>query len=116
MQMNKLPFPHWFTYVVEWTAALRAGINSAALNHERPAPERTTPTLLFHGTADSMVPVESSDAFAQARPDLITYQRVNGADHTPAWNVDLQAYENALKIFLTRVSEPESHPIDKLVE
>ena len=75
-QMHKLHFPHWFTYVVEWTAALRAGINFAALNHECPAPERTTPTLLFHGTADSMVPIESSDAFAQARPDLITYQRV----------------------------------------
>jgi len=115
-QMHKLHFPHWFTYVVEWTATLRAGINFAALNHERPARERSTPTLLFHGTADALVPIGSSDTFAQARPDLITYQRVNGADHTEAWNIDPQAYEDALKTFLTRVSEPEAHPMDKLVE
>jgi uncharacterized protein len=115
-QMHKLHFPHWFTYVVEWTATLRAGINFTALNHEHPARERTTPTLLFHGTADALVPIGSSDTLWQARPDLITYQRVNGADHTEAWNVDPQAYEDALKTFLTRVSEPEAHPMDKPVE
>lgn len=52
-QMHKLHFPHWFTCVVEWTASRRAGINFAALNHERLAHERTTPTRLFHGTADA---------------------------------------------------------------
>ncbi len=114
-QMHKLHFPHWFTYVVEWAATLRAGINFAALNHERLARERATPTLLFHGTADGMVPIGSSDAFAQARPDLITYQRMNGVDHAQAWNADPQAYEDAVKTFLTRVSVPESHPLDKTV-
>ena len=55
-----------------------------------------------------MVPVESSDTFAQALPGLVTYRRVNGADHTQAWNVDPQAYEDALKAFLVRVSGPDS--------
>ena len=110
-QMHKLHFPHWFTYVVEWAATLRAGINFAALNYERPARERTTPTLLFHGTADGMVPIGSSDTFAQAHPDLITYQRVNGVDHAQAWNADPQAYEDAVKTFLTRETsdKPVSH-------
>ena len=107
-QMHKLHFPHWFTYVVEWFASRRAGINFAALNYERPPRERITPTLLFHGTADGMVPVESSDTFAQALPGLVTYLRVNGADHTQAWNVDPQAYEDALKAFLVRVSGSDS--------
>ena len=107
-QMHKLHFPHWFTYVVEWFASRRLGINFAALNYERPPRDRITPTLLFHGTADGMVPVESSDTFAQALPGLVTYLRVNGADHTQAWNVDPQAYEDALKAFLVRVSGPDS--------
>ena len=107
-QMHKLHFPHWFTYVVEWFASWRLGINFAALNYERPPRDRITPTLLFHGTTDGMVPVESSDTFAQALPGLVTYQRVNGADHTQAWNVDPQAYEDALKAFLVRVSGPDS--------
>ena len=107
-QMHKLHFPHWFTYVVEWFASWRLGINFAALNYERPPRDRITPTLLFHGTADGMVPVESSDTFAQALPGLVTYLRVNGADHTQAWNVDPQAYEDALKAFLVRVSGPDS--------
>lgn len=107
-QMHKLHFPHWFTYVVEWFASWRAGINFAALNYERPPRDRITPALLFHGTADGMVPVESSDTFAQALPGLVTYLRVNGADHTQAWNVDPPAYEDALKAFLVRVSGPDS--------
>lgn len=107
-QMHKLHFPHWFTYVVEWFASRRAGINFAALNYEHPPRERITPTLLYHGTADGMVPIESSDTFAQALPGLVTYLRVNGADHTQAWNVDPQAYEDALKAFLVRVSGPDS--------
>ncbi len=66
--------------------------------------------------AYALVPIVSSDTFAQARSDLITYKRVIGADHTQALNVDPQAYEDTLKTFLTRVSEPESTTIDKLVE
>lgn len=95
-QMHKLHFPRWFTYVAEWFVARWASINFAALNHVHPAIERTTPTLLFHGTADGMAPFRESDTFAQARPDLITYQRVNDADHTQAWNVDPQAYVDTL--------------------
>lgn len=86
--------------LVEW----RAGIDLEALTYVPPAPGRTTPTLLFHGDADGAVPVESSDAFAKARPDLITYCRVHGADHIQSWNVGPQAYEDAVKTFLSRPS------------
>jgi uncharacterized protein len=115
-QMHKLHFPHWFTYVAEWFVARRAKIDFAALNYLSPPRNITTPTLLFHGTEDGMVPIGSSDTFAQTHPDLVTYQRVNGADHTQAWNLDQQAYESALKTFLTRVTEPASDTLDQLVE
>lgn len=110
-QVRQLHMPHWFTFVLQWFAARRAGIDFAALNHECPVPERNTPTLLFHGSADAMVSVESSDIFAQFLPDLITYQRIDGADHGQVWNVDPQTYEDALKAFLTRVCVPASQVV-----
>lgn len=115
-QMHKLHFPHWFTYVVEWVASQRAGIHFSALNYEQSLRERSIPTLLFHGTADGMVPIASSEMFAQTHAHLVTFQRVNGADHTQAWNLQPQAYENALKTFLTQISKSESHTIEKPVE
>jgi alpha-beta hydrolase superfamily lysophospholipase len=108
-QVHNLHFPHWFAHVLKWFAARRAGINFSAINHVHVARTLTPPTLLFHSTADRMVPVVSSDAFARAYPDSVTYQRVHGADHTLLWNVDARAYEDALKAFLTRVSELESY-------
>ncbi len=107
--------PLWFLNVVEWIIA-RRGINFSALNYLHLAHQRTLPTLLFHGSIDTLAPVTSSDTFAQACPDLITYQRVNGVDHAQEWNADPQAYEDALKTFLTRVCKGEVHPIDQLLE
>jgi alpha-beta hydrolase superfamily lysophospholipase len=111
-QLHSLHFPHWFTHVMKWFVARRAGIDFNALNFVHLAGETATPTLLFHGAADIMVPIAESDTFAQASHERVTYQQVNSADHTQAWNVDPQAYEDALTSFLTRVSEPESHAID----
>jgi uncharacterized protein len=61
------------------------------------------PTLLFHGDADATVPVALSDAFATARPDVVTYHRVAGAGHLQSWNVDREGCERALAAFLGRV-------------
>lgn len=75
----------------------------ANFNYERPTGELSIPTLLFHGTADAQAPVQSSDLYAQARPDLVTYLRVEGADHTLVWNVNPQNYEDALTTFLKQL-------------
>ncbi|MBA2285691.1 MAG: alpha/beta hydrolase [Ktedonobacteraceae bacterium] len=72
------------------------------MNYLHLAQQRTLPTLLFHGTSDTLAPVATSDTFAQARSDLITYRRADGVDHAQVWNADPQAYEDALKTFLTR--------------
>lgn len=59
-----------------------------------------TPILLFHGDSDDRVPVETSDELAEARPDLVTYERVPGAEHVHAWNMDPERYESAVESFL----------------
>jgi uncharacterized protein len=105
---RSLHLPHWLTHVITWMVRWRTGINVAALNYERPSHEPALPTLLFHGTADTQVPVVSSDLYAQARPNLVTYLRVEGADHTQVWNADPPAYKDALITFLQRVSTPET--------
>jgi uncharacterized protein len=62
--------------------------------------EFDVPILLFHGDRDETVPVESSDAFAEARPDLVTYQSVHGAGHVEPWNLDPEGYRETVERFL----------------
>jgi uncharacterized protein len=81
--------------IADW----RGDLDFSAL--EQPPGALRTPMLLIHGSADSMVPVAGSDAYAAARPDLVTYLRVPGADHVQSWNADRARYENALSQFLT---------------
>ena len=52
------------------------------------------------GASDPTVPVATSDALAQARPDIVQYVRFEQAAHVRTWNLDRQAYENRLRAFL----------------
>ena len=64
----------------------------------------STPILLFHGDSDDKIPVETSDELAEARPDLVTYERVPDAEHVHAWNMDPERYESMVESFLGAVS------------
>jgi uncharacterized protein len=81
--------------IADW----RGDLDFAAL--EQPPGELRTPVLLIHGTADGTVPIAGSDAYAAARPDLVTYLRVPGADHVDGWNVARGQYEAAVIRFMT---------------
>jgi pimeloyl-ACP methyl ester carboxylesterase len=67
------------------------------------ASDLRVPVLLFHGDADSFVPAGPSRALARARPDLVTFVDVPGAEHTRAWNVDPARYERAMTGWLTEL-------------
>jgi pimeloyl-ACP methyl ester carboxylesterase len=84
-------------------AVWRFDIDWAAVDYLKPAQELAVPILLFHGDDDRKVPVSTSDALAEARPDLVTYFRTAGAGHVRSWNADPQRYEAAVREFLSRV-------------
>lgn len=77
----------------------RTGINVWAMDQVARAGDLDVPVLLVHGSGDPTVPVTSSDAFAAARPDLVTYLRTD-AVHVQSWNRDPQRYEATLAAFL----------------
>ena len=81
-------------------AGFRFGIDWGELNYLRHADELAAPMLLFHGTADGIVPVDTSDKLAHNRPDIVKYVRVPGAPHARSWNTDRAAYEAAVRNFL----------------
>lgn len=64
------------------------------------AAELSLPVLLIHSDDDEFVPSGPSRRLAQARPDLITFLPVAGAQHTHEWNVDPEAWETAVARFL----------------
>ena len=92
--------PSFIVGLSKWVGGLRFGVDWEALNYLQRADEFEVPILLFHGEADTWVPVGSSDALAEARPDIVTYVRVSDTEHVRAWNTDREAYEGAVRRFL----------------
>lgn len=92
--------------VVMQAARLRSRIDWAVLDHLAAASDFSHPILLIHGTADTVVPVWLSDALAEARPDLVTYWRPEGAGHVTAWNHDPDGYARAVRTFLGKTTRP----------
>lgn len=84
-------------------AGRRSRVDWAGLRHFHDPADFDRPMLLFHGTADTIVPVELADAFAATRSDVVTYVRVEGAGHLWSWNLARDRYELALADFLRRI-------------
>lgn len=78
---------------------LRSDIDFSRLEHVAAADEIDHPILLFHGRHDTSVPFEPAEAFAAARPDLVTFLPYNG-DHVRGWNVMQDQYLDAVSDFL----------------
>ena len=92
--------PGILTALGKFIAGARFDIDWEALDYLSRAGDLDVPILLFHGDDDETVPVESSDALAEARPDIVTYVRVPDATHVRSWNMNPVAYEGAVRDFL----------------
>jgi uncharacterized protein len=86
--------------LAERLLAWRTGLDFAQFNQLQHETSLQVPVLLIQGTADTIVPPGLADAFARARPRLVTYLRVAGADHVSAMDTNPGAYRAALARFL----------------
>ena len=81
-------------------ARIRFGLEWSALDQIARVDEFDLPLLLVHGTEDDVAPVATADAFAAARPDLVTYERFEGARRVELWNRDPERYNEVVVSFL----------------
>jgi uncharacterized protein len=97
-----LPLPQSLTDVAKWIAGWRYDVDWRSLDYLDGAARLQAPILLFHGTADTTVPVATSDELAR-RAHEVTYVRVPGADHLDSWNLEPARYDRAVQAFVQRV-------------
>jgi alpha-beta hydrolase superfamily lysophospholipase len=97
---DRAGLPRFMSWVAGEIASDRIGINFSAFDQVRRAHEFHVPILLFHGTADTTVPIGPSEAFAAALPRLVTLVKTAGAGHVESWNVNPRRYDAAVRSFL----------------
>jgi fermentation-respiration switch protein FrsA (DUF1100 family) len=97
---RQLDIPGPFVRLGQFIAGLRFEIDWKALDYLGRAHMLLAPILLFHGDADGIIPVETSDLLAKERPGIVTYHRVPNATHIRSWNMNPPAYETAVLAFL----------------
>jgi pimeloyl-ACP methyl ester carboxylesterase len=100
---SEMGLPSFAVLPVEWMIDLRIAPDWGSLDALDHPASFHLPILLFHGTADRLVPISSSDAFAKELPGWVTYYRVPEAGHVESWNVDRGLYEQRLGAFLGRI-------------
>jgi len=97
---TEMGFPGIAAIPVEWAIGARIDADWESLDAIRHTEDFRLPILLFHGTEDDVVPIETSDEFADALPERVTYYRVPHAGHTESWNVGPHLYESRVEGFL----------------
>lgn len=64
------------------------------------AAELSAPMLILHSADDGFVPIDSSSALREARPDLVTMPEFSVARHTKIWNYDQDGWTTAITDWL----------------
>jgi alpha-beta hydrolase superfamily lysophospholipase len=99
---RQLRLPPVILALAKVIARLRTGLRWERLDQMSRAADLTVPVLIIHGDSDETVPAATSEAYAAARPDLVTYLRVPGAGHVEGWTSDQDGYGEALRTFVQR--------------
>jgi uncharacterized protein len=97
---TEMGFPSLVALPLEWAIEARIDVDWEQLDMRAHADAFRLPILLFHGTDDEIVPIETSDEFAEELSRWVTYYRVPHGGHTLAWNVGPAVYERRLHRFL----------------
>lgn len=95
-----LPVPDSLTWTAKRIAAVRYDLNWSAGDYLRDTGRDRVPTLLFHGDADTRVPISGSATLAAEQPDHVSFVVTHRAGHLESWNTDPQRYDRLLAQFL----------------
>ncbi|CAN5309513.1 alpha/beta fold hydrolase [soil metagenome] len=93
-----------------WAApvtGLAEPIDFARLDFVRRARELHVPVLLLHSADDDYVPFGPSEAMAEERPDIVTFEKFHTAGHVRLWNYDTPRWTGAITRWLTALREAE---------
>lgn len=100
---KEMGLPSFAAVPVEWMIGERIKADWDRADALRHTADFHLPILLFHGTADDLVPISTSDAFAAKLRKWVTYYRVPGAAHVHSWNIDPGLYDRRVEGFLARI-------------
>ena len=92
--------PGALTWTAKRLATLRFGVDWSAVDYADDSGWLDVPTLVFHGTEDTTVPISLSRQLAADHRDLVRLDAVEGAHHVASWNADPRAYESRVRGFL----------------
>ncbi len=98
--VGPITVPSSLTAVAKWIAARRFDVDWNALDYLATPQIFDVPTLVFHGTDDTTVPIATSEELAQLKPTTVTLVTCPGANHIECWNLDPGAYERRMLGFL----------------
>ena len=88
-------------------ARIRFGVEWSELDQIARADQFDVPILALHGARDQVIPIEITEAFAAARPDLVRFLRFEQGGHGDLWNVDSARYESAVISFIDGLADSE---------
>lgn len=86
---------------------VRFGLEWEHLDHIEAADRFDVPILILHGAGDTVVPINMSERFAAAIPNLVRLERFEQAGHGGLWNVDAERYSAEVTEFLNLVAGAE---------
>ncbi len=95
----------FFSGIGKFISTLRFDMNWEDLDYISRVEQLTLPLLLFHGDADTTVPVESSDSLATRWSRMLSYVPIPDATHIRSWNMYPGLYEKAVRRFLQDLIE-----------
>jgi hypothetical protein len=97
---ERMGLPGPLALPVEWAIDARIDPDWDSLDAAAHPEDFHLPILLFHGEDDKVIPIATSEAFAEELPDWVTYYATPKAGHTQSWNVNPRLYERRLTRFL----------------
>lgn len=105
---KEIGLPSFAALPVEWAIDVRIKPDWRAADALDHSASFHLPILLFHGTADKLVPISTSRAFARELRGWVTFYEVPDAGHFESWNVSPDSYDRRLEAFIARIEPADA--------